>query len=385
MTARILRMFIAAGIALVLIFGCDILMPTVDESVNPLLSNLMGPVTVYLQTDVDYPVTVTASDPQGKGDIQIVEIFVYSENTAVLLADTMEDGGTDGDIIPGDGVYGYPLRIDFAEGIPGNYRIEVTARDGAGHKSNSLADTVSVKDEQMNSPPVLSEPVVPDTLKEETLSDVFLSIRVSDPQGRDDVDSVVFRIYPPLSPVPYFEGLLHDDGNHGDIAANDSIYSVRADLVGHLKDPPVLSNLVAPATVSRNAGQSILLSVRITDAQGVGDIKSVYFNSFKPGGAPADNNPFFMFDDGNEDEHGDVHAGDGVYSLLIFITPQNATGEYRFDFYAEDYSQTEGMCRFRFQAQGKDDIIGRPLVVESVSGLEGTVSDPLSHVITVVE
>jgi hypothetical protein len=380
---RILKFLIALPIFI--FWGCDILMPTKDNSVIPSLRGFIGPGTLYLQTDVDYPVTVTAADPQGKGDIQVVEIFIYAENNAVLLADTMEDGGTDGDIIPGDGVYGYPLRIDFAEGNPGNYRIEVSARDGAGHKSNTLEDTVSVVDEEMNFPPVLSEPMVPDTLKEETLSDVFLSIRVSDPQGLNDVDSVVFQVFPPVSPVPYFQGVLPDDGTNGDVLAGDSLFSILVSLEGELRDPPVLSNLSAPSSISRTAGQPILLSVKVTDAQGVGDIKSVYFNSFKPSGLPAENNPFFMFDDGEEQINGDENAGDGVFSLLIFISPENETGNYQFDFYAEDYSRGLGTCLFRFQAIDKNGLESLPLVAESIARLEGTVSDPLSRIIMVVE
>jgi hypothetical protein len=40
-----------------------------------------------------------------------------------------------------------------------------------------------------------------------------------------------------------------------------------------------------------------------------------------------------MQDDGKT---GDAVAGDGRFSLTIQITPQNATGTYRFEFQAED-------------------------------------------------
>ena len=78
--------------------------PTTDDSVNPVLSDLMVPSELYLQTDIDYPVSVTVADPQGIEDIRIVEMFIFPENNSILLADAMKDDGTMGDIIPGDGI-----------------------------------------------------------------------------------------------------------------------------------------------------------------------------------------------------------------------------------------------------------------------------------------
>jgi hypothetical protein len=111
-----------------------------------------------------------------------------------------------------------------------------------------------------------------------------------------------------------------------------------------------LSELSASDTVSRRQSEPILLSVRAQDPQGPADIRIVYFNTTKPDGNPSSGNPFKMFDDGL---HGDVTAGDGIYSLAIVISQSNALGAYRFDFFAEDKS--------------------------------GAVGDSLTHVITVVD
>jgi len=97
--------------------------------------------------------------------------------------------------------------------------------------------------------------------------------------------------------------------------------------------PPVLSELTAPDSVSRRNSETILLSVRVTDPQGQADIRRVYFNSFKPDGTPGSGNPFSMYDDGT---NGDVIPGDGLYSRGIMISVSNALGNYRFDFHAED-------------------------------------------------
>jgi hypothetical protein len=103
--------------------------------------------------------------------------------------------------------------------------------------------------------------------------------------------------------------------------------------VRRANDPPALSELSAPETVSRSSGQPIVLTVRADDPQGITDVRSVFFNTTKPDGQPSSGNPFAMFDDGSS---GDAAAGDGIYTVTISITPQNMTGDYRFDFFAED-------------------------------------------------
>jgi hypothetical protein len=45
-----------------------------------------------------------------------------------------------------------------------------------------------------------------------------------------------------------------------------------------------------------------------------------------------------LYDDGNTTLHGDLVAGDGIYSLLIQVIPSNEKGTYRFEFQAKDRS-----------------------------------------------
>ena len=117
-------------------------------------------------------------------------------------------------------------------------------------------------------------------------------------------------------------------------------------------DPPVLSNLVAPDTVSRSQiPNNFLLAVEVSDPQGRDDISKVYFNTFKPDNSPSSGNPFYMRDDGSQGV--DQNANDGIYSLRIEISPQNQLGNYRFEFEAVDKS--------------------------------GAKSDKITHIITVVE
>jgi hypothetical protein len=99
--------------------------------------------------------------------------------------------------------------------------------------------------------------------------------------------------------------------------------------------PPIVFDLQAPTTISRNAKPDThLISVRATDPNIPCDgIARVFFNTYKPNNELSSGSPFAMRDDGQQ---GDAVAGDGRYSLVIQITPLNATGNYRFEFQAED-------------------------------------------------
>lgn len=362
-----LAFFIA--IILLLFAGCTVKNPVTEEAVFPFLSDLVIPDTFYLKTDIGYPISVKVSDPQGLEDINSVRYSIFAEGSDVsVFGDTLRDDGKGGDIIPLDGVYFDTLTIAFAEGQAGTYRIEVAAADHDNHLSNTLFDTLAVIDEEKNFPPTLYDPVIPDTLTEESLEEVFISIRASDPQGLEDIDTVFFYIYPSFSPVPLYSWTLWDRGTSGDAAAGDGIFSFWGNLVYALRingdyfirfqavdksglkssavvgnltvmrpnDPPVLTELVVPDVVARSAGY-FTINIKVEDPQGPEDVKKVYFNSTKPDGSSAKDNPFRMYDDG-EEGHGDEEADDGWYSLKLEITKRNEPGDYRFEFFAEDQS-----------------------------------------------
>jgi len=189
-----------------------------------------------------------------------------------------------------------------------------------------------------------------------------------------DIKSIIFNIIDPAgnnlnsSPVPLF-----DDGNillHGDVTKGDNIfsnkypfsqsflngkYTIQYYIINSLDItllaaehsfnynnniadvPPVVSNLVAPDTVSISSDTvHIPLSIQVADSNGLKDIEYVFFNSFLPNGNPSSQNPFLMFDDGNP-VHGDAVAGDGIYSQIISLPPIGVTkGTYRWEFQAQD-------------------------------------------------
>lgn len=207
---------------------------------------------------------------------------------------------------------------------------------------------------------------------------VNASVKVSDPEGLQDVREVLSNVYKPASRTLINSVRLLDDGKNPDEKSGDGIFSgivsfkiVRTDIgdfrveavardranlssnmvgssvtIVRLNRPPVLSDLTAPDSVALETSTVLLrLSIRATDPDGQGDIQRVFFNSFRPDGAPSTGNPFEMFDDGSERviyqpdiRSGDLIKGDGVYTLTIQLSATTTRGTYRFEFRAIDRS-----------------------------------------------
>jgi hypothetical protein len=201
---------------------------------------------------------------------------------------------------------------------------------------------------------------------------VTATAQVSDPEGISNLKEVTVSIYRPASQDLVKTAQILDNGVAPDAIAGDGVFAglvtfniVRSDIgdfqvevtalnksnvasntlssfvsIERLNQPPTLSDLVAPDSVS--VGTSVVflqLTVGASDPDGQSDIQKVFFNSFKPDGSPSSGNPFQMFDDGNAGgTSGDQVSGDGIYSLVIQLPPGTPKGEYRFEFQAADRS-----------------------------------------------
>ena len=366
---------------LILVSGCRVVNPVLSPADAPVLSRATVPAFLRLGDPSGMRISVRASDPQGIGNLESVRCFVFTAgNPNPVFHDTLRDDGMNGDVIPGDGEFFGRIAGADIGGKAGAYRIGFLAFNRDGLVSDTLA--VGFRAEEGTSPsfPVIIGLNVPNTLSPKDLGSVHFSVQTEDPDGSGDVDSVFCEVYPPLQPKPIARLALSElplasplpvavFGYTGDLSQVLTVSGMhafrfqardRSGLFSHPKvaqvmlvlanQPPVLSELTAPDTLSRRESKPILLSVRASDPQGPADIRRVYFNTIKPDGTPAGGNPFSMTDDGT---NGDITAGDGVYSLKITISISNALGDYRFDFYADD--------------------------------LAGAVSEVLTHVITVTD
>ena len=190
----------------------------------------------------------------------------------------------------------------------------------------------------------------------------------------DGIKNVGFDIYSPEnekinSPTLY----LLDNGNpaNGDADANDDIYSAKISLDsnslngnyelkyfvtddfniikqvatskyyfnnGKSNVAPVISDdVINPDTLAVTDTVVIYTGIRATDENGSNDIQKVYFVVYKPDGT-TNNSQLELYDDGDFLNHGDLIAGDGIYSKIISVNQNNDKGSYRFEFQAKDRS-----------------------------------------------
>ncbi|MFH0989791.1 MAG: hypothetical protein V1799_07230 [bacterium] len=189
---------------------------------------------------------------------------------------------------------------------------------------------------------------------------------------------VQYSIRKTIGEPPFSTGQLNDNGIKPDLRQRDGIFTGLATLnikrsdvgsyhfelaaftaeglrsttfflplkVYRSNKAPVLSNLSAPDTVKlANQTQLLLLTVKVTDSDGLSDIQRVIFNSYRPDGSSSSGNPFKMYDDGSESilfppegKSGDQVKSDGVFSLMISMPATTSTGTYRFEFQAFDRS-----------------------------------------------
>ena len=101
--------------------------------------------------------------------------------------------------------------------------------------------------------------------------------------------------------------------------------------------PPVISANVIPDSVA--IGSPFVVSVKVTDSRGLNDISQVYFQLYDPNGAKQGQGTqsyFLMYDDGPSGNHGDLIAGDGIYSFSPRFSTGSLTGIWRFEFQAKD-------------------------------------------------
>lgn len=347
-------------IVVLLLVGCTVSQMNEPDK-KPSLSDLL---IAELESQSGFFITARADDPQGVDDLAKVTLSVFDLASQALLDTLMQDDGRNGDVNANDGRYYSILTVNQLNG-EGSYQIQIQAEDLSGHLSNAILDTIQIVNTVPNDAPTITHTIIPDSLTYENIEQAYFEIQFDDLQGVGTVDSAWCDFYLPRKVVPSYRLILNNSGVDGDEVINDDRFGVLADLKSSIKSsgfytlrfqlkdqegalsfpmirtlsvdlpnlPPVLSNLMAPDSISRRFASGFALSVQVTDPQGLADVERVYFNSTKPNGYASSNNPFALEDDGGE---GDDVAGDGVYTEVIRISAEVDTGSYIFEFYAED-------------------------------------------------
>jgi hypothetical protein len=231
-------------------------------------------------------------------------------------------------------------------------------------------------DPPLSRPFLASAAVMPDSLKTSTLPQsngavtvtVNVLASISLQAGTDQAEGVTADLLDPVSGSSLAAATLRDDGIAPDTMAGDGKfagvltftlpksvsgrYIVRTatystDGVGanaietplyFIRDnnPPVLSNLVMPDTLSVPSGGNANFVAKVTasDADGQADITQVFFVNLD---SSDPNQRYPLYDDGsNTSNSGDAVAGDGIYTITV-TAPSSAKGRsYRFRFQAID-------------------------------------------------
>jgi hypothetical protein len=99
---------------------------------------------------------------------------------------------------------------------------------------------------------------------------------------------------------------------------------------------PVLSNLTAPDSL--HIGDTLSMTIRVTDPDGLADVYQVGYLSLKPDGTYANGgNLILMYDDGKSAfPSGDRNAGDGIYTYTTTVPQTALRGMYTYTFSALD-------------------------------------------------
>ena len=99
---------------------------------------------------------------------------------------------------------------------------------------------------------------------------------------------------------------------------------------------PVISDLAMPDSINRNI--DFVITLKVSDADGLKDIAAVEFNLYQPSGAYI--GKFSLFDDGDTSANGDITANDGIYSSKRSFKTDVTPGVWKFEFIAKDFPGT---------------------------------------------
>lgn len=375
--------------SLIFLFACNEDDNTpVDLEANPTIEEVTLNNRWNTRSSTAYRIEVKTQDPQGPSNLDIVYLRVTEQGKdEIVFSDSLYDDGAfyhpnDGDVLAGDGVFSnrfLPSLISTsAEEL--TYVFDFVALDRDGHDSKNIERIVIFAP---NYAPFIFQVTAPDTFPWIN-EDVVFSIAAADSDGIDDIVNVYFESQEVATGAKKFETNLYNDGDittHGDTVAGDSIFSVKLDssfrvnkqglydLLFHVEDsygegftytpahrifvgnagaqfvsihvPTVMTKPLNPGDYNRE-----LMTVEVSDPQGLADIDSVYFYSLKPDSSWANmGKPFLLVDDGvpfntstRDPETGDLVAGDGIYSfsIIVYNNPQTNLGIYTFYIYIRD-------------------------------------------------
>lgn len=357
-------------LALLIFLGCE-----EEKMLQPVPEFAIQEVSVpaNFSTLSQQPVRIYArvSHPSGEAGIGgVTALLPDSSGSGTLTVTLLDDGEAgmsgSGDLIAHDMIYTakiIPAKI-WKENLTGTFRVVVRAVAVDGRKVESDPQSVQIAP---NQPPQVVSHNFPDSIPV-GLAPQEIVFTLQDNGGPEDIRVLRIEGWKNGQSQPAFTDSLLNPQNNTFVyrflidssyaAGKKGRYTMKfyaVDQFGAHSDtvetetgfanlPPQIANAVVPDTVNipSTGSLQILITVDVKDAQSMADIQQVWFDSYLPNGNPSSGNPFLMYDNGlpydpnNPVAVGDVTAGDGKFSLTIFLPAGIPPGPYTFHFFAED-------------------------------------------------
>lgn len=216
---------------LVFLVGCE---KDYDNVIENQITNYQV-INVTAKDSVQYPIDTTAVftiEFNKSDDIKNVKFDLYSpENQKISSGVQLFDNGkiANGDAAANDDIYSAKIVID-SNNINGNYELKYFVTDNLDFTKQVATAKYHYNNGKSNVAPLLSEDIVdPDTLVVDTIKVIWCKIKATDENGKNDISKVYFIVYKPNGTTNNSQLELYDDGdisNHGDLVANDGIYSL---------------------------------------------------------------------------------------------------------------------------------------------------------------
>jgi len=200
---------------------------------------------------------------------------------------------------------------------------------------------------------------------------------VKDPQGVKDISEVSYQIFFAESGEEQAQGILRDDGKQGDVIPGDGNYMCLLDsalfhgnsgfyqiivkavdkegnvsvpvsdtlnvVQSQANTPSVILRVNVPEIVTSAQMDSVFLSAKISDEQGIADVCSVFCALY----LPLANEPSITYILNNDGISGDTIAGDSLFSLIADLKESTAG---------------PGIYTLRFQAKDRGGLLSWPVV-----------------------
>lgn len=218
---------------ILIIFGCALLLAgctkDFDGVVNP--DNTSYKVEeiptinsfTYTPADSTLKLSILFNSNSSLSDIKSVYVNIYASdgirlnNSPVYLKPSSSN------------IYLFTGSFLLSEAYPnGKYKIEYYVVDKYNVETKCAIQDFVYNNGQANVAPVISElNIIPDSLTVTDTSIIKITIKAVDSNGANDIEEVYFTVTKPDGTTSSAVTDLFDDGNseHGDITANDSIYS----------------------------------------------------------------------------------------------------------------------------------------------------------------